>query len=477
MRNTFYWHDYETWGADPSRDMPSQFAGIRTDMDFNIIGDPLCIYAQPARDRLPHPEACLITGITPQKALAEGLTEQAFIQQIHQQLAQPGTCALGYNTLRFDDEVTRYALYRNFYDPYAREWQHGNSRWDIIDMVRCCYALRPEGIEWPRHDDGKPSFKLEQLSVANGIVHAAAHDALSDVHATIGMAKLIKEKQPKLFDYLFQQRAKKQVAALLDVAHKKPLVHISAMYPSERGCAALVMPLMMHPGNKNGVIVYDLSADPTPLLSLDAEQIRERLFSAKADLPEGVERIALKTVHLNRCPVLTPVKLLDDAIARRLGIDLAACRRHYDLLKMRFTPDIETRLREVHLNDSFPEIKDPERMLYSGGFSSDADKQTMQEVRRATVEQLRSEHFVFEDPRYNEMLFRYRARNYPESLNDQEQLQWQEYCFQRLTEGEDGSLTMDEYQQRIETLLPESDAEAQRILHDLLDWGDELLAC
>jgi exodeoxyribonuclease-1 len=184
---TFYFHDYETFGISPAKDRPSQFAGIRTDADFNIIGEPLVIYCKPPADYLPEPEACLITGITPQKAMKDGLCEADFIRQIHAEFATPGTCVLGYNSIRFDDEVTRYTLYRNFYDPYAYAWQNGNSRWDILDMLRACYALRPQGIEWAFDDEGKPSFRLEKLTVANGVAHANAHDALSDVLVTTSM--------------------------------------------------------------------------------------------------------------------------------------------------------------------------------------------------------------------------------------------------------------------------------------------------
>ena len=263
---SLYWYDYETFGADPRRDRPVQFAGLRTDLDLNVIDEPLCIYCRPADDFLPHPEACLITGITPQKALAEGLPEVEFIAQINEKFSQPNTCVVGYNNIRFDDEITRFSLYRNFFDAYAREWQNGNSRWDIIDMVRLTHALRPEGIEWPTHPDGKPSFRLDQLTVANGISHEAAHDALSDVHATIALAKLIREKQPRLYDYVFERRTKQQIAQLLNIAKPFPVLHVSSMYPSEQGCIALVAPIAAHPVNKNEVIVYDLRVDPQSFL-------------------------------------------------------------------------------------------------------------------------------------------------------------------------------------------------------------------
>ena len=190
---TYYWHDYETFGIDPQRDRPVQFAGLRTDENFNIIDEPLVIFCKPTSDYLPNPDACLITGISPQLAYQKGVCEAEFIAQINKQMAQPHTCTLGYNTLRFDDEVTRHCLYRNFYDPYAREWQNGNSRWDMIDVVRAARALRPEGIHWPVDEQGIANIRLDQLTIANNIAHEAAHDALSDVYATINVAKLIKQ--------------------------------------------------------------------------------------------------------------------------------------------------------------------------------------------------------------------------------------------------------------------------------------------
>ncbi|WP_313363583.1 exodeoxyribonuclease I, partial [Mixta calida] len=214
---TFLFHDYETFGKSPALDRPAQFAGIRTDMDFNIIGEPEVFYCQPADDYLPQPEAVMITGITPQLAQARGVTEAEFARRIHALFTVENTCVVGYNNVRFDDEVTRNIFYRNFYDPYAWSWQNGNSRWDLLDVMRACYALRPDGINWPENDEGLPSFKLELLTQANGVEHNNAHDAMSDVYATIAMAKLVKEKQPKLFEFLFRHRTKQKINTLIDI--------------------------------------------------------------------------------------------------------------------------------------------------------------------------------------------------------------------------------------------------------------------
>lgn len=477
-QETFYWHDYETFGANPSLDRPSQFAGIRTDADFNIIGEPLVIYCQPAGDMLPQPQACLITGITPQEAKAKGLPEAEFIGLIHEQMSQPGTCSVGYNSIRFDDEVTRYTLYRNFYDAYEREWKNGNLRWDLIDMVRVCRALRPEGIVWPDHEDGTPSFKLEHITAANGISHEAAHDALSDVHATIALAKLIKSKQPKLFDYVLSLRNKRTVAAMLDVAAQTPVLHTSAMFPASRYCTSLVMPLAAHPSNKNAVVAYDLSVDPAPLLALSAEQIREKLYTPSAELAEGEERIALKNIHINRCPIVATSKLLDDNLAARIQLDLPRARQHYQQLKN--AAGLSEKVAQVFAPDlQRPEKTDPDTMLYSGGFFSQQDKSTMAQVRAASPEQLQQQAFTFEDSRLAEMLFRYRARNYPASLSPDEFEQWQEFRFQRLTDPEAGaSIVMDDFMLEVETLLADENTnDVQRaILERLLEYSDELLA-
>ncbi len=471
---SLYWHDYETWGEVPAKDRPSQFAGIRTDEDLNIIGAPLVTYCKPSSDVLPKPEACLVTGITPQKALAEGLSEREFIEAIHAELSLPGTCSVGYNTLRFDDEVTRYSLYRNFYDPYEREWRNGNSRWDIIDMVRLTRALRPEGIEWPNHDDGRPSFKLEHLTVANGIGHEAAHDALSDVHATIAVAKLIKDKQPALYDHIYQLRSKQKVAALIDLVNRRPLLHISSMFPAEHGCAAIVVPLAMHPVNKNAVIVCNLSVDPTPLINLSAEAIAEKLYTRTEDLAEGETRLPLKLVHLNKCPVLTTIKLLDDASAQRLSIDKALCEKHWQMLSR---VDLKEKLQQVYQASNFKPSPDPEQQLYDG-FLKDADKRTSERLRRATPEQLQGQNFVFEDARLSAMLLRYKARNYPQVLTEAERQEWLDWRRSWLTDPEAGAgITLTELAERIARIRQQQALSEgqQQVLVDLESYAAGLL--
>ncbi len=475
-QNTLYWHDYETSGIDPMRDRPVQFAGIRTDEDLNIIGEPLNIMARPAPDALPHPISSIITGITPQQALEQGLPEAEFIARILAELSQPGTCGVGYNSLRFDDEVTRNTLYRNLYDPYGREWQNSNSRWDIIDMVRACRDLRPEGIVWPQREDAnRSSFKLEELTVANGIEHAQAHDALSDVYATLSMARLIKDKQPKLYDFLYTLRRKKEVLKYIDLQEMTPILHTSGMYGSDYGNTRMVVPLAAHPINKNSVIVFDLSQDPKLLLELGAKTLRERLYTSFDELPEGTERPALKQLFVNKCPVVAPTSTLTGEAARRLNIDLMRCKQNRQTL-IGARKAIQQKISKIFEPQEYEPVTDPDLMIYAGGFFSEKDKSLMNSLHESAPEALGTQTWRFDDARLPEMLFRYRARNYPETLTAEEQAQWLEHCRARLIEGEAGHLNFNGFFAEIEQLRSEMvlDEHQRKVLDNVTAFGREL---
>lgn len=488
MIKSFYWHDYETFGVDPVHDRPAQFAGVRTDAKLNIIEEPLVIYCQPTEDYLPDPTACLITGVTPQKAREDGYPEAEFIRQIHDAFSQPGTCVVGYNSLRFDDEVTRHTLYRNLRDPYAREWKNGNSRWDIIDMVRLTYALRPEGINWPKKEDGSPSFRLEDLTAANGISHESAHDAMSDVEATIAMARLIRERQPKLFNYVLEHKDKHSARSMLDLATRKPVFHVSSKYPATQGCSALVAPVAQHPVNRNAVIVYDLRHDPEELIRADSDEIRERVFSSsnrsrsKQATPEesGQTRFPLKAIHLNKCPVMAPSTMLRDMPAERLNtlrLDGPTLRANLD--KLRQAPDLGDRIAAAFMPTETMQgnLIDPDEQLYAGGFLSDTDRKQLDELVAMPPETLAQQYPAFNDERLDEMLFRYRARNYPATLSGEEQERWEQFRQQRLINPGKGWRSLEGYFEDIKNrLASEEQSDANRLLlEELYLYGESLI--
>ena len=380
----------------------------------------------------------MITGITPQECQEKGILETNFISKINDIFSESHTCAVGYNSIRFDDEFIRYSNYRNLIDPYMREWARGNSRWDLIDVVRACYALRPDGINWAYHNEGEPSFKLTDLTDANNLSHEAAHDALSDVQATIAIARLVKQKQPKLFDYCLQLRNKNYVKSLLNWQLQKPIVHVSNKIPAIRGCLAVMLPLALHPSNPNGVICYDLSANPEDLFALDVEDIRDRIFTPAQDLPEDCPRIPLKTIHINKSPIVCPLGVLKDVDLARIQLDYAIVKENLAKFKTQDTSSLIIKVQEV-FNQKFDDTSDNvDTKLYSGFFSSE-EKQIFNQIRSMQADEIKQNFFnhPFKDKRAKQLIFNFVARNYPESLSDEETQLWHKDIKKRLNERYD----------------------------------------
>lgn len=466
--HTFLWHDYETFGQNTRTARPAQFAAIRTDENLNEISAPIELFCQPAPDFLPEPEACLITGITPQQCLRMGVPEYQFAEQIFQALSQPNTIGVGYNTLRYDDEITRFMFWRNLIEPYAREWQNGCGRWDLIDLARVTYALRPEGINWPRNEQGNVSFKLTDLTEANGIAHEAAHDAVSDVRATIALARLLRDKQPKLFDFYFKLRLKDNVSTEIALGTGKPLLHLSSMYPAERAHLALVFPLGVHPTNKNEIMVWDCAFDPSALFTLDAAAIQQRMFTRSEDLPDGVTRLPIKTIHLNKSPfVARDLRVLNAAAQARCQLDLALNQQHADILASRIG-ELDADVWPQVYQREFP-ASDVDEALYDG-FVSSADRNQLNRLRKLNPEALAKERPRFTDARLKELLFRYRARNFPDSLSEEEFETWQTHCAARLHGGEGGALSLDEFFAQLEQLA-QADGANLPLLRELGDYA------
>ena len=452
MTASFLFYDLETFGTDPRTTRIAQFGAIRTDADLNEIDEPISFFVKPADDLLPSPIATLITGIAPQAALRDGMSEAEAFSRIFDEMARPETCSVGYNSLRFDDEFVRHGLFRNFYDAYEREWRGGNSRWDLLDVMRLAHALRPEGIVWPKRDahgcasaagagragaaeDGATSFKLEHLAEANGVRTGDAHEALSDVRALIGLGRKLKAAQPKLWAYALKLRDKRFAASMLDVVAMTPVLHVSQRFPANRLCAAPILPLARHPHIDSRVLVFDLTQDPDALLRLQADEIADRLYTPAADLPEGQSRIALKEVHLNKCPALIAWDHLRAPDLLRLNIDLAETERRASMIR-EAGPTLVEKVRRVFSAERSRVPGDVDASLYDG-FVGDGDKRLFRDVRTTSPAALGARTFAFKDPRLQELLFRYRARNWPATLAIDEQARWDEYRRRRLR-GEAG---------------------------------------
>ncbi len=473
---TLLWYDLETYGRNSRFDRISQFAAVRTDDKFQVLEEPVVLYGKLSPDYLPDPLACLITGITPVETNPKGLVESELTRAIDTHLSRPGTCALGFNTIAFDDEFIRNLYYRNFHDPYKREWSSGNSRWDILDLARATRDLRPDGIEWPVTEDGKPSVKLELLTKANGLSHEHAHDALSDVYATIAVARLIHEKQPKLFEWAFRHRTKDQARTLIDLADRTPIVHTSSAYYSEKGNTTLVCPLVTDPERRNVIHSFDLRFDPEPLLTLPEDEIRRRIFTSSAELAaEGIERIPIKGIAINKSPFLAPRTVLTDEAAGRLGIDVPTAMERWE--RLRRDTELVSKLRKVFSEKpDWGNVDDPDLQIYDR-FFPDEDKAVLEVIRNTKPEELGKLRIAARDPRVPEMLRRYIGRNYPEILDDEGRRRWKSFCASRILFPPIPDVSdLGEYRKRLAAWKESEDLEAEKkpIIKALEEYGDYL---
>lgn len=466
--SSLYFYDLETSGFSPRDSRVMQFAGQRVDMDLNPIGEPDNYLITLSEDVLPSPDAILVTGITPQKTRAEGMREADFAERFTKDIAIPGTVFVGFNTIRFDDEFMRFMLYRNFYDAYGWQWRDGRGRWDLLDVVRMTRALRPDDIKWPFDSEGKPTNRLELLASVNKLSHDQAHDALSDVQATIDVARLLREKQPKLFDYLLSIRDKKSVAAVVEAG--QPFVYTSGKYSGEYEKTTVVCTLAKHP-KTDAALVYDLRFDPSPFLDMTAEQLAEA-WRYKKDREDP--RLPVKTLRYNRCPAIAPMGVLDPASQQRLGIDMAGIQanRQKVLADRSF---IERLYKALEILDKqqqtrlLSDTQDVDSALYEG-FFSDHDAKQMEKVHAVEPRELKAETFDFQDKRLNELLTLYKARNFPKQLSDEERQVWEKFRTRRLEKQFPG------YMKRLQELAASSlTDEKQYLLEELRLYAESIM--
>lgn len=438
-KKTFFFYDLETSGLIAREDRIMQFAGQRTTMELEPVGEPVNILVKMTNDALPSPGAIAVTGITPQHTLMDGLSEAEFCRYITDEIFAPETVVVGYNTVRFDDEFMRALLWRNFYDPYEWEWKDGRSRWDMLDVVRLTRALRPEGIEWPFRPDGVPTNRLELITKLNGLEHEHAHDALSDVYATIAVARLIREKQPKLFEYLYKMREKNAVKKLVNLDEKRPFVYASGRYSNEHNKTTVAVPLTS--GRNGNILVYDLRYDVDKLLDGSCP----RIFPRVAEAPRGTPKLGhpsmesasrtyfpiVKELCFNKCPAVAPVQVLDvDNGWEKIG--LVKEQIEQNLANLMKHPEFAEQMREQYENrPEFPPAIEPEAALYDG-FLNDTDRIKVAAVRNADATKLADFHPEFIDERLPELLLHYKGRNYPESLSESEAEKYEEYRQARL---------------------------------------------
>lgn len=461
---TYFFYDLETSGLDPRRHRIMQFAGQRTDMNLQPIGEPVNLLVQLTDEILPSPDSVLITGITPQQTVRDGITEAELARFLQAEVFTPGTIATGFNNIRFDDNFIRFLFYRNFFDPYDWAYADGRSRWDLLDVVRMTRALRPDGINWPVDETGRAVNKLALLSEANGLEHVKAHDALSDVQALIAVAQLIRERQPKLYHYLLALRSKHEVAKVVDPANPQPFVYTSGRFPAAHQFTTIGYPIGL--GRHNAIIVYDLRHHPDHYADISIEELAaSRFANAEQRQAPGYKPFPAKELTVNNCPAVSPLSPLDADSQTRILLDPTTAQLHLEALQK---SDLLLKIREIMgEHREFDPHPDVDGQLYDG-FINGADKYESAIVRQATASELAQLQPRFKDLRLPELFIRYKARNFPGTLRDSEQTAWENYRHQRL------SADLPVFAEELQRASLTADTAGLELLTDLKLWAESI---
>jgi exodeoxyribonuclease I len=467
MAQTFFFYDLETSGLDPRTSRIMQFAGIRTDMELNTIGEPFNILVKLSDDTIPSPEALLVTGITPQQTQMDGISEADFAKLISEEICMRDTIMVGFNNIRFDDEFLRHLLWRNFYDPYEWCWKDGRSRWDLLDVVRMTRALRPQGIEWPVQD-GKATNRLELLTKVNGIDHLKAHDALSDVEALIAVTNLIKTRQPQLYQYLLGMRDKNKIKALVNLEDKKPFVYTSGRYEAAYDKTTIAFPLTA--GKNGNVLVYDLRYDPRQFADLSIDELKKKLYASWEERQaDGFIALPVKELQYNRAPAVAPLGVLEQSNGwARIQIDKDTLERHRNALLQ--VPHFAENIRTIfETRKEFKKAVDPEAQLYDG-FVGDRDRLRIETVRNASERELADFHPEFTDERLSPLLLHYKARNFPRVLTEEESRAWE------IWRGQHVAMQVPQLMKSLQRLGATEQSESNRfILQELQLWAESIM--
>lgn len=467
MAKTFFFYDLETSGLSPREARVMQFAGIRTDMNLNQIGEPYNFLVKLNDDILPSPEALMVTGITPQQTVADGYSEAEFSKILMTEVFIPDTIAVGFNNIRFDDEFVRHLFWRNFFDPYEWSWKDGRSRWDLLDVVRMTRALRPEGIEWPFNEKGVATNKLELITKLNGVNHDKAHDALSDVEALVSVTRLIKQKQPQLYEYLLKMREKNEIKKLVNLENKQPFVYVSGKYESDYNKATVAFPLTA--GKNNNIVVYDLRYDPTPYVNLNQKELAKKFFASWEEKnDEDFDKLPIKELQYNHVPAVAPLGVLSQSDGwKKISLTEEQISKNKSILLL--VPAFAENIRSIFENrEDYKKTTDPETQLYDS-FVPEVDKIRIEAVRNAKTRELADFHPNFVDERLAPLLLHYKARNYPETLAEEEVVLWEKWRSQKISSALPG------FMKSIQKIAGETTDDSKIfILQELQLWAESI---
>lgn len=295
----FVIYDLETTGLKKRFDQILQFAAVRTDASLNVV-EKVEFEGRLRPHILPSPGALHVTGSRYEDLIGPlRPSHDAMMANIHEILTRwTPSMFIGFNSIGYDDEVLRQALYEALRPPIFITNMNGNSRGDLLKLARVVGTLRPEILKTSRDADGRRIFRLADLATANGIDPGRSHTAGADVETTLALCRLIAAGDPVLWSS-FMRFANK--AAVLEFISEHAAF---AAFEFTRGLQDVhpVTAIGFKPGDKNIRYCLDLTADLTALHRMTSEELLAEV--AKPDGP-------IRRLKANGSPIVTELWELD----------------------------------------------------------------------------------------------------------------------------------------------------------------------
>lgn len=450
----FVFYDTETTGLRPGWDQIVQFAAIRTDESLNEVErfETRC-RLQP--HTIPHPSALLANGLSIHRLADPQLpSHYRMICQVRTRLlAWSPAIFVGFNSIRFDEEMLRHSFFQSLHPAYLTSG-HGNARADVLTLALAASALPPPCLEVPLGENGRPTFKLARLAAANGLVADGAHDAMADAEMTLSLARMVRDRSTELWQRFVRFSKKATVSDFVGGEDAFVLTEFFGNEPYHR-VVAVIGPV---PDNPNGRFCFDLSEDPAAWTAMDDDTLR----AAVARKGGPVRRLAV-----NAAPALAALWEAPESMIGGLDVDLLELRAR----ELQGDAALRTRIIEAARAQwsARSPSPHPEEQLYDGGFPCAEDEQRMREFHEA--ERLDRTRLAeqFEDPRLKVFARRLVHSEHRGGLDQAARLKGDLILAQRLLDH-DGALTLAAAARLIDEMTAAGASDPHGLLQEYLGW-------
>lgn len=337
------------------------FAAIRTDGNLDEI-DRFQVRSRLLPHVVPHPSALCTNGLPIGHLLDETLpAHYDMVRSIRQRLLSwSPSIFIGYNSIRFDEEMLRQALFQTLHNAYLTN-THGNCRADALSLVMAATTLSPTCLSVPRGPQARPIYRLEGLATANGIAHGNAHDAMGDVAATVELCRIVCDRSSELWQRFVRFSKKATVAEFVD---SEDGFLLTEFYANEAHHAAVVC-IGRDPDQPNARFCLRLDCGIDRLAAMSEQDLRAEL---------SVKPSPIRRIRVNAAPTLTPLYEAPDLMlggiapgtiedtSRRIKDDQSLRQRLVAAYLSGQTERPQSLLVEEQLYSAFPGPSDEARM-------------------------------------------------------------------------------------------------------------------